>query len=335
MTQPNFGLSLNNRLAVCSGKYSIKELLKLAELADSTNLHSIWVGDSLIDSPRYEPLALLGAISQRTSNIKIGGSIIQPHFRNPIMLALSWATLDILSNGRTILTLGIGGGTPTGVKKEAELMGISPKKRGKALEETIQILRKLWEGDVLNFKGEIYEFEEVKIGYLPKQKYVPIWIAAGMFVPKNATVSATPGYTSKTGIYMGAFERVAKFGDGWFTIMAKPDEFKKAWSTISDIAKKEGRDPNNIVKSIEFWISLDSDRERAKGRLKQVIELYFGNPVDYETIERWSIYGTRSDCIEKIETYKKAGVDLIKLVIGSIDPIEMYHEIVNSILSSF
>jgi alkanesulfonate monooxygenase SsuD/methylene tetrahydromethanopterin reductase-like flavin-dependent oxidoreductase (luciferase family) len=309
----------------------------MAEIAEELSFDSVWVGDSLIDSPRYEPLTLLGAVSAKTKKVKIGSAIIQPHFRNPILLALAWATLDRLSNGRTILALGTGGGTPEGVAKEAELVGIDVKKRGKALEENVEILRTLWRGETLNHYGEVYKMEGAKIGYFPIQNPPPIWIAAGIYVPKTTgrKISATPGFTKSEGVYFASFGRVAKLADGWFTIMASPEDFERNSRKISDLCREYHRRPNEIKRAVECWLNIDSTKEKSRNGVVKMIEGYFASPVDQETVERWSIYGTIDDCIEKIERYSKAGTDLIQLKLGSEAQIPLLHEIGKSILPSF
>ena len=332
------GVSLNNRAAVFLKDYSILDLLRMAEIAEELSFESVWVGDSLVDSPRYESMTTLGAVAARTSKIKLGGAIIQPHFRNPIMLALSWATLDRLSGGRTILTLGTGGGTPSGVAKEAELVGFDVAKRGKALEENIDILRKLWRGETLEHRGEVYELSGARIGYLPLQKPPPIWVAAGIWIPKSQgeVVSATPGYTKKEkSAFTGNFDRAARLGDGWFTIMATPDEFASASRIVSELATKHGRNPSEITRAMEIWINVNSDKETARRQVTGVMEGYFGSAVHPETIERWSIYGTRQECIKKIEAYLSGGLEVTKLNMGSTDQIGMLKEVGKSILPSF
>jgi alkanesulfonate monooxygenase SsuD/methylene tetrahydromethanopterin reductase-like flavin-dependent oxidoreductase (luciferase family) len=66
-----------------------------------------------------------------------------------------------------------------------------------------------------------------------------------------------------------------------------------------------------------------------------MIEAYFGNLVDDQTIERWSIYGTPDECIERIEEYKEAGVQVMKLIIGSKDQVSMLQKASEEVLQSF
>jgi len=337
LTNISFGLSLNNRAAVFLKNFQISDLLKMAEIAEELSFDSVWVGDSLIDSPRYEPLTLLGAVSAKTKKVNIGSAIIQPHFRNPVLLALAWATLDRLSNGRTILALGTGGGTPKGVAKEAELVGIDVKKRGKALEENVEILRTLWRGQTLNHHGEVYKMEGAKIGYLPIQNPPPIWIAAGIYVPRatDSEISATPGFTKNEGVYSASLMRVAKLADGWFTIMASPEDFERNSRKISDFCKEYHRTPTEIKRAVECWLNIGSTKDEARKGVVKMIEGYFASSVDRETVERWSIYGTVDDCIEKIEEYSKAGAETIQLKLGSEAQIPLLREVGKSILPSF
>ena len=96
-----------------------RELLDLAESVEELGFDSVWVGDSLFSKPRYEPMALLSALSQRTKRVKLGTACIVTSPRNPLYLALEWATLDVLS-GRPHHLRGLrgqpGAGRPPGVR---------------------------------------------------------------------------------------------------------------------------------------------------------------------------------------------------------------------------
>src|SRR5205823_1508351 len=102
-----FGVNLNNREPLIAPDYNVPMLLDLSELVEESGFDSVWVGDSLFSKPRYEPIALLSAISQRTSRLRLGTSCMVSSTRNPLYLALEWATLDVISGGRTILGTGL------------------------------------------------------------------------------------------------------------------------------------------------------------------------------------------------------------------------------------
>ena len=114
-----FGVNLNNREPLIAPDYDLPMLLSLAERVEELGFDSVWVGDSLFSKPRYEPIALLSAISQRTTRVGLGTACMVSSTRNPLYLALEWATLDQLSGGRTILGTGRGesrGGRSAGVR---------------------------------------------------------------------------------------------------------------------------------------------------------------------------------------------------------------------------
>ena len=101
-----FGLSLSNR-AVMFGWSSIGNLLDAAVTAeDSGCFDGIWTGDNLLSKPRVDALVLLSAIASRTQRVKLGTICLASFpMRNPIQFAIQWASLDVVSGGRSILVV--------------------------------------------------------------------------------------------------------------------------------------------------------------------------------------------------------------------------------------
>ncbi len=113
----HFGVNVNNREPLLAPQYDIPALLDLSEAVERSGFESVWVGDSLFSKPRYEPISLLAAISQRTKTVKLGTACLVSATRNPLYLALEWATLDVISKGRTILGACMGN-PEEGVRRE-------------------------------------------------------------------------------------------------------------------------------------------------------------------------------------------------------------------------
>ena len=118
-----FGVNLNNREPLIAPDYDLQMLLDLSERVEECGFESVWVGDSLFSKPRYEPISLLSAISQRTSRVRLGTACMVSSTRNPLYLALEWATLDVISGGRTIFGTGMGN-PEEGVRREFEQLGL-------------------------------------------------------------------------------------------------------------------------------------------------------------------------------------------------------------------
>ena len=108
MSELQFGVNLNNREPLIAPDYDLQMLLDLSEVVEASGFDSVWVGDSLFSKPRYEPISLLAAISQRTTRVRLGTACMVSSTRNPLYLALEWATLDQISGGRTIFGTGMG-----------------------------------------------------------------------------------------------------------------------------------------------------------------------------------------------------------------------------------
>ena len=90
-----FGVNLNNREPLIAPDYGMAELLDLSEVVEGLGFDSVWVGDSLFSKPRYEPISLLSAISQRTKGVKLGTACLVSSSRNPLYLALELEGVSI------------------------------------------------------------------------------------------------------------------------------------------------------------------------------------------------------------------------------------------------
>lgn len=104
---PKVGYLLPTRESVMQGRPAAGPLLKLAEQAEELGYDSIWIGDSLLDRPRHEPLVMLAGVAARTKRVLLGTGVLLPALRNPVQLAHQVATLDQISEGRIILGIGI------------------------------------------------------------------------------------------------------------------------------------------------------------------------------------------------------------------------------------
>ena len=106
--KPKIGYLLPTRERVMEGSPDGVPLIELAQSAENLGYDSVWIGDSLIDRPRHEPLTMLAGVAACTKEITLGTAVLLPALRNPILLAQQVATLDQLSAGRFILGIGIG-----------------------------------------------------------------------------------------------------------------------------------------------------------------------------------------------------------------------------------
>jgi alkanesulfonate monooxygenase SsuD/methylene tetrahydromethanopterin reductase-like flavin-dependent oxidoreductase (luciferase family) len=111
METMNFGITLSNR-AVTLGLCSARDLLALADAVEACpELDSVWCGDALFVNRRLDAVTLLAAVAGRTDRVLLGPACMGSFaLRNPLVFAYEWASLDVLSNGRTRLVVCAGGG---------------------------------------------------------------------------------------------------------------------------------------------------------------------------------------------------------------------------------
>src|SRR4026208_1753421 len=171
-----FGITLSNRALLTRGAKA-KDLIDMSVKAEDTGaIDAIWGGDRILSKPRLECILLFGAPADDTSRVKLGvacmATIAQ---RNPVLLALQWASLDVLSGGRTWLAacMGYPASQHPMAAKELEVMGIQSKERPGRLVEMLQALRVLWSDEHASFHGKYYSFKDVNLMPKPAQNPCP------------------------------------------------------------------------------------------------------------------------------------------------------------------
>ena len=201
---------------------AIKDFAMLAEELGFTHLR---VPDQVIrpgSGHLHEPMTILAYIAAVTSKIELVPSCIILPLRQTVLVAKQAAQLDLLTSGRFRLGIGIGAN-----ETEYLAMGQEYKTRGARCSEQMQLLKKLWTEEKIDFEGQWDSVEGAGINPLPIQRPIPMWIGA----------KAVPG--------RAVINRIGKLADGWF-VLATPDEFPEVNTAIREVAEQAGRDPDTI-----------------------------------------------------------------------------------------
>src|SRR6266403_101415 len=283
------GLILANR-AVVLGAVKVPDLVDLTAQAERSGFFdAVWAGDSLLAKPRLESVTLLSALAGVTTKLRLGvGCMATFVHRHPVMLAHQWASLDVLSGGRTLLAVCLGGPSEANAAQAAEhdVMSIASAERVGRLEEGIAVLRRLFGGKNVSHQGRFYSFDNVTLEPRPVQQPCPIWIASN---PTGLTWKG--GASASEAVIERSFRRIARHADGWMTNKLSPDEFRRQWSRIGAMAREEGRDPANFSR---------------------------------EFVEQWTISGGPKQCVEELRAYFDAGVGHMALRFGSWDQVGQF-----------
>jgi alkanesulfonate monooxygenase SsuD/methylene tetrahydromethanopterin reductase-like flavin-dependent oxidoreductase (luciferase family) len=149
----------------------------LAAEAEAAGWDGVFTYDAIAigASPMYDPWVTLAAMALRTERVRLGAIVFAPSRRRPWKLAREAASLDILSNGRLVLPVGIGALDDAGFGNVGE--PIDARTRARLLDETLAILDGLWSGEPFAYEGEHYRFGPMTFRPTPVQRpRVPIWV---------------------------------------------------------------------------------------------------------------------------------------------------------------
>ena len=299
-----FGLSLPNR-AVLFG-FPVETLVDVAERADASDyFDSLWVGDNFLSKPRLEAVTFLSLLAGRTKRLKLGTVCLASFpLRHPIAFAIQWASLDVLSQGRTILVVCNGGAAKDGPVFAAELaaFGVASNERMGRLEEGIEILRRLFGPGPASFHGTYYQFDDVLLAPKPIQARVPIGIA------NNPVEEVDPTVEEKV------LRRIARLADSWQMDAVKPAVFQRRWARVQEYAAEYGRVGQVDDAQLHLMVNINDDREVAYAQSAEFFDRYYGpGSVKREFIADWLAYGSPADIIEKIQSFTDAGMTTIIL----------------------
>jgi alkanesulfonate monooxygenase len=255
---------------------------------------SIWAWDHVLlgvqpNFPIVESLTLLTAIAARTKKIKLSTGILVLPMRNPVILAKQLGSMDLLSNGRLIMGLASGW-----YRREFDAVGVPFEKRGKIMDENLDILKRFWTEDMV--KGEWMNHK----------------IPAGVMYPKPAQKPYPPlligGYVDRV------LQRAAVAGDGWLTYFYRPESFAKSWAKIRSFAQEAGKDPDKLLNAAQLPIRIGKSRAAVESEMME----WLGKEWDYaswsESTKDSAILGTVDECVEQLKAHLAVGTQKLIFV---------------------
>src|SRR5262245_30309019 len=183
----------------------------------------------------HETFVTLGFLAAVTTRIRLSSGVLIAPQRQTGLIAKQAAEVDLLSGGRLRLGIGVGWN-----HVEYEALGQSWKTRGARQAEQVEVLRRLWSGDLVTFNGQFHALREVNIVPPPVQRPIPIWFG---------------------GISDAAVKRAAKVGDGWMPIIPPDHTAEQKLALLRDEMRKHGRQSSEF--GIEGWLRMhDADPQR-------------------------------------------------------------------------
>jgi len=284
------GYLLPTREQIMRGDHGADALLTLARKAADLGFDSLWAGDSLLARPRHDPITLLAGIATAVSNVQLGTAVLLPMLRNPVVLAQQLATVDQLSEGRLIIGTGIAADMPS-VRAEFQAAGVPFEKRVGRLLEGFQLMRALWAGEPVEWKGR-WNFS-APAGLAPKPLQPggpPVWLASGV----------EPGIA-----------RAARHFEGWFPIGPDPETFRKRNDYYRNCVKEEGA--SKATTAIYLTVCLDDDGDAADAAIDAYLTEYYGAPPEAIRSFTACCGGSTEDVMAIMKDYVDAGAEHLVL----------------------
>jgi probable F420-dependent oxidoreductase len=266
-----------------------QEQFDLVRRIEALGFDAVFTGDHVsFHNPLYESMTLLASYVPITQRLRLGTAVYLLALRRPAIAAKITATLDVLSGGRFVFGVGVGGENP----KEFELCGVPHGERGARVSEAIDAVRALWRDTPATFKGRFTSFEAVSIDPKPVQRPgPPIWVG---------------------GRSDAALARAGRQGDGWVAYVVQPERFAQSLDKIRAAAAGAGRTLERFTAAHLAFVTVGRDWELAKRVWVEHLTTRYAQ--DFEPLARkYGIIGTPAQCAEQIARFRDAGCTYVIL----------------------
>lgn len=237
--------------------------------------------------PTANGLISLAAAAGATERIKLMSTITLVPLYPPALLAKQVASLDVVSNGRFHLGVGVGGE----FAKEFEACGVPVQERGVRTDEALEVMQRLWTENDVTFDGRFTKLSGMTLMPKPAQEpHPPVWIS---------------------GRSDAAMRRAARFGSGWLPYMYTPEKLAQSIETIDGHASEVGRE-GSVKPGLFMFFAVHEDGERGLQMAAQRLSVQYNQ--DFSAlVGKYALAGSPNDCIARLREYIDAGARTVIL----------------------
>lgn len=319
LTLPHYGFSLP------SGETSFSSVAAWAKRAEDLGFDSVWVSDHFFYSyARYggdpapiaslEPLTTLAGIAAVTHRVRLGTLVLCSAFRHPALLARTAASIDLVSDGR--LDLGLGAGW---MQEEFDAFGYrfgTAGERFGALEESLDVLRRLFDGDPVSYDGPTVTLREAILAPAP-ERGPSLWVG-GKGGPRLLRLAA-------------------RLADGWnMAWRVAPEAYVGKVSDVRAACDATGRDPATFGLSVGLYSLIGEDEASARAAFDRGRAAAPGDAMAADDYGSWradTLSGTPDQILERVDAFEALGVGelivspwVLPFAIHEPDQVELFAE---------
>jgi probable F420-dependent oxidoreductase len=269
------------------GPVDMEHIRRFATRAETLGYDSFWLQERVIgDFNILEPVTLLSYVAAITATLKLGTSVILLPLRNPIQLAKAYSTLDVMSGGRAVMGVGLGGGH---LGSHEDVFGYTRDGRVTRFTEAVQIMKLLWSEPRAIFRGRYWNFKDISMEPKPMQKpHLPVIFG---------------------GHHENALRRAVRYADGWMGAGSSSSAaFTRESTRIRDFLDQAKRDPATFHFAKRVYLAVDNDKARGERRIREWFAKRYKNA---DLGPKVSIWGSSAECTEKTQTLVDAGAQQI------------------------
>ena len=306
-----------------------KEYLRIAKSADEAGLYYLAFPEFFerFDPNRIHVIPYMATIAAHTEHVKFGPHVLIVPLFHPKDIADIGASLDIMSNGRFILGVGVGW-----QPAEYDAFGIPYTERGRRTDEALDIIKKLWtEPAIYDYRGKFFTLKNVCSPPCVQKPHPPIWVG---------------------GISDAALRRTAQYGNEWAGGSRPPPDvpeekwdFKERLVKLEEYCKKFGRElvlgrepiiPKEVGINAAIDVNLNPDKEKAIQDARHfwvdVRKARTRGGGSFEYRLKYGAFGNAETVIEKINEEYKKGFHLVTIYPTSTDSKTQWERIEKEVL---
>ncbi len=258
-----------------------------ARTAEALGYDYLLTGEHVMfHTPTANNMVSLAAAAGATERIKLMSGIVLVPLYPAALLAKQAAVLDVVSDGRFSLGIGVGGEFP----KEFDAVGVPVRERGARTDEALEVIHRLLTEKDVHFDGRFTKLDGVSIAPRGAEKpRLPFWVAGRKDV---------------------AMRRAARHAEGWLPYMYTPDMLAESMVKIAGFTEEAGRPADTVTGGLFIFTCVHEDRKTALALANEQLSKQYNQDFS-KLVEKYTIAGSPQDCIARLREYIDAGARTI------------------------